>query len=107
MKIFIGQKGYVPQTGLCPVCRANLDAASSLTSEPEPFSPPKPGDFTICLICSTLLRFNYALHVEEATPEGLRELHDKEPEQFAIVSAALAAARERLRLATRKNYRQN
>jgi hypothetical protein len=37
----------------CPVCRAQLDAAS----DPEGDATPKPGDYSVCAYCVAVLRF--------------------------------------------------
>lgn len=43
----------------CPVCFTRLDAAASLDCN----DPPKSGDFTVCLECSTVLRYDATLGV--------------------------------------------
>ena len=43
----------------CPVCFTRLDSAASFDTE----NPPKPGDFTVCLECSSVLRYDDVLGV--------------------------------------------
>lgn len=43
----------------CPVCFTRLDSAASLDSD----NPPAPGDFTVCLECSSVLRYDAVLGV--------------------------------------------
>ena len=56
----------------CPVCFTRLDAAASIDSE----NPPESGDFTVCLFCSSILRYDGVLGVVasslEECPIGLR-----------------------------------
>lgn len=51
----------------CPVCFTTLDAASTIDGDTN---PPVPGDFTVCLNCSAILRYDDAFVV---VPSSLAE----------------------------------
>lgn len=64
-------------TSACPTCGYVMDQASSVEGE----ATPKTGDFSVCMRCGELLRFNAALHVRlasdtevNALPKNLREM---------------------------------
>jgi hypothetical protein len=66
-------KGYTGQTPLrfCPVCFHKLDGVTNLTGSEKP----EPGDFTICIGCTSVLKFttgNFELSSLEAVPVYLR-----------------------------------
>jgi hypothetical protein len=67
-------KGYTGQTPLrfCPVCFHKLDGVTNLTGQEKP----EPGDFTICISCTAILRFTTGNDLElsslEAVPVHLR-----------------------------------
>lgn len=54
---------------LCPGCG---DAPDMATSTTEPAAP-EPGDFSICLNCGTILRFDTELRVQRATDADFRQ----------------------------------
>lgn len=43
----------------CPICFSRLDSAASFDSD----NPPMPGDFTVCLECSSVLRYDDVMGV--------------------------------------------
>lgn len=48
---------------LCPHCGAFADAATHALGGSGPDDPaPRPGDFSICITCATILRFGPDLH---------------------------------------------
>lgn len=54
----------------CPACGYKFDRASSLTGEHRPDAD----DFTLCLNCGAIFRFNADLTTREATPAELEAL---------------------------------
>lgn len=67
----------------CPECGKLLDAATGIQSQPEisismtnSFAP-VPGDFSVCIQCGTILRFNEKMQL--IIPDSLDEL---DPEQI-------------------------
>lgn len=54
----------------CPVCSYMLDAASKVIGD----GPPEPDDFTFCLLCSALLRWDPAMRLHKVTRAEMREL---------------------------------
>lgn len=63
---------------LCPNCSTKLDAATNVEGE----DAPKPGDFTVCIRCRMVLRFDYSMHVYLPTRDEWRELT---PEKFGLI----------------------
>jgi hypothetical protein len=61
---------------LCPVCSRALDSASNLTGERKPTA----GDYTICMYCFAVLRFDSDLHLvqvsQDEVPKDVREAQD-------------------------------
>ena len=51
----------------CPVCGRVLDAASMVGGEGRP----KPGDFTVCMYCSSILRFDGNLSLRQPGDRAL------------------------------------
>jgi hypothetical protein len=56
---------------LCPDCGYELDAATGVTDQA---AVPSPGDLSLCLRCTTLLRFDATMHVRALSPAEFREL---------------------------------
>jgi len=54
---------------LCPTCGYTLDAHTNTTGR----GGPGPGDFTICISCSGILRYNEGLKCEAITLEEVRK----------------------------------
>lgn len=50
-------KDLLPNADGCPVCFHLLDAATCASGD----ATPKPGDLTVCLYCTTFLKFNEQL----------------------------------------------
>lgn len=63
-------KENVTPAGRCPGCNYQFDRASSLAGDHEP----EEDDFTLCLKCGAILRFNADLSTREATPAELESL---------------------------------
>jgi hypothetical protein len=70
----LDSKGNLLPTVACPVCLYMMDCASSL----EPCQRPRPGDFSLCLKCGAILRFQENFHLRAATEFEIRFLPDKE-----------------------------
>ena len=64
MKMKISKSHRLPPVP-CPVCFTRLDAAASIDSE----NPPESGDFTVCLECSSILRYDGVLGVVASSLE--------------------------------------
>ena len=72
----------------CPMCRYTLDAASQLGGN----AAPKPGDFSVCLNCGALLRFNLDLSLAMAL---VQELDALDAETRTTLLRARSAIRQR------------
>jgi len=56
----------VPAVG-CPVCGKQLDRARAISTR-----GPKPGDLSLCIYCTAVLRFNNDLTLRECTDEEFK-----------------------------------
>ncbi len=68
-------------TASCPRCGYEMDSASGVNHNRKP----KPGDFSLCLRCGQVLRFDDELVPVLALE---RELEELEPEQRALIRRA-------------------
>jgi hypothetical protein len=66
----------------CPECGQLLDCAS----DPEGIKGPIPGDFSVCIGCGAILRFDDALKLRSAS---LAERSEAPPELMRIVQAII------------------
>lgn len=57
----------------CPVCNALLNMATSVTGNVAP----EPGDFSVCVFCAAILRFEEGLKYVEAKTEDLSLLDEE------------------------------
>jgi len=79
-KIFTAKDGSFPwrdgrhKPSPCPYCGAPLDVASS----PEGYSL-VPGAWTVCLICTQILKYNDDLTLRAATTAEIKQLEEKHP----------------------------
>lgn len=73
----------------CPNCGYKVDAVSVLDGKE---ATPKTGDFSLCLSCGALNRFNADLMLVQSTPEDISDLH---PDDFAQVRKAQSIIRKR------------
>ena len=64
---------------LCPVCANILDAAGAMRGE----ASPRPGDFTLCLKCATILCFTAEMNLAVATEDEMAELTPAEYAAYA------------------------
>ena len=76
----MGRKGHRMPEQLCPKCGHLLDAASNLDN---PRAKPKPEDYTVCIACAAILRFNSMLRLDVPTPEDVAALQRDDPDYFA------------------------
>lgn len=60
-------------TSACPTCGYEMDSASSVGRK----ATPKPGDFSLCMRCGAVLRFDAELRLEPATSDELTELDEE------------------------------
>lgn len=72
----------------CPNCGRKLDAATSTRLGRQ---RPKPGDFSLCIGCAAVLRFDEELEPVLALPDDLLELHREDPEAFRHLAIARRA----------------
>lgn len=70
----------------CPCCAYKLDAASSIWTEDRP----TPGDYTVCLKCRAILRWDYAMRIYEANGEELRQLDMETLGKLARIKGAIS-----------------
>lgn len=77
----------LPAADGCPVCFHRLDAATDARFEG---ARPKPGDLSICISCTTVLKFDDALRHVLLTNEELASL---DPEMRAELQRVRSAIR--------------
>lgn len=70
----------------CPSCQCSIDAATALTEDVTP----SPGDFTVCIQCAAILRFDRELHLKETVYHELKELDTEALEELALIRAVIA-----------------
>ena len=58
----------------CPVCGHHLNAATPVEGDPQP----QPGDFTVCLYCTSFLVYEPDLTVREMSEEEVYGLEESE-----------------------------
>lgn len=61
----------IAQKPRCPTCSVALSGAGNADGEQ---GAPKPGDFSICVYCTTFLRYTEELGLREATKPDLAEM---------------------------------
>ena len=66
----------------CPSCGKELDGCTSFTGQQTPSG----GDFSVCLYCSTILRFTAGLGLSSASTSDLVELMVDQPEMFTLLA---------------------
>ncbi len=72
----------------CPRCGKVVDAATPLGTA----SHPRPGDFSICAYCATLLRFTPTLTVEGVSEMEFLALPEEDRQQLQRMRIACALA---------------
>ena len=72
----------------CPVCRAELSAASSIA----PDEVPEPGDWTVCIACTVILIFNPEMTVRLPLADEMAALSRPAAAQLAYVQRMVLAA---------------
>jgi hypothetical protein len=83
----------------CPVCGKMLDAAKSL----ETGGRPKANDFSICLYCSSVLRFRPDMVLERITTQDLRDLFENDPRGLVLLVKAVQGVRMHIHTRTLMN----
>lgn len=58
---------YRVKPNICPNCGKTLDAATACEGDRKP----APGDFTVCIYCAIILRFDNDMNLREVTKEEL------------------------------------
>lgn len=77
----------LPQPQKCPACGYQFTDATALNTNERP----SPGDWTICIGCTAILRFyGHTLEMRRASPADVAELH---PENVAEIAAIRRAIR--------------
>lgn len=83
--------GVTPTT--CPTCGRRLNAASAADGSPV---RPKLGDFSVCIGCARILRFDEEREPVLAVADDLAELAAEEPETLQLLMLAHRAVRSLL-----------
>lgn len=55
----------------CPICDVKLNATNQIDNMPV---MPKPGDYSMCMYCRTILRFNDNYKLKAITVDDLKDL---------------------------------
>lgn len=98
MEIHIGPTRYLEGAGKCPVCHTTLDGYEYAARERKPEDwTPGPGDYSVCAHCGTLLRYELGMQYSVATRDDLKELQEKQPDDFTMLQSAIRAANEAIR----------
>jgi len=63
----------------CPSCKHELDAATSADDSPREL---KKGDFSLCMYCGEILRFEENLKLKVANQDDMEELLDDSIETY-------------------------
>jgi hypothetical protein len=107
VEITLGPDKHLPTAGSCPVCKVKLTGALPTTNNrEEPNWTPKAGDFTVCVYCGAVLRFEMDLQYTVATRDGLNELRDQQPDTFAMMEKAIDAAHKVIEDRRRKRQKK-
>ena len=69
----------------CPVCNANLNAATA----PDGRSTPVPGDVSLCIKCSAVLEFDKKMNVVLLTEKTRKKLSVGVLEEIAEIQKAI------------------
>jgi hypothetical protein len=75
----------------CPGCGKKLDSATNLTGG----SGIDRGDYSVCIRCGTLLRYDQQLHVKKATKTELGELKSRNISAYLKLMKASVFIREK------------
>lgn len=73
----------------CPWCGAVLDCADSFDG-----AAPSPGDFSVCIVCVSILRFDDALRLCKLAPGEWEQLKTDDPEFAALLEHYQRAGRQ-------------
>jgi len=75
----------------CPVCQTVIDGVSNIGPEAK---TPEPDDFTVCIYCSTILRFTTELGLRTCTQEEFDAQHPTLRTQLSTYKIAAAKVRQ-------------
>lgn len=78
---------YASPPSLCLRCGYYVDHAAKLTGKT---GPPEPGDFTLCLNCGQLFRFNKQLGLVLTGNEAISELAEPKQRTVRVVQDFIA-----------------
>lgn len=78
----------------CPHCEEMLDGATVAYGKQNVL--PNPGDFSICIYCGNMIRFNEELEMEKLSPEYLETIKKKAPITYVKLVMASKMAKEEI-----------
>jgi hypothetical protein len=73
----------MPQA-ICPICGHSLNAASPVV---PPHRAPEPGDWTVCIGCAGVLKFDQALKVVVVPAQDVKRGSKRRPELAMTIKA--------------------
>ncbi len=71
----LNAEGDILPSSFCPSCGQNLDAATAV--DPLDKARPKPGDYSVCLDCTSFLRFTDDYTVRLMTEAEVASMDDE------------------------------
>jgi hypothetical protein len=105
-EVFLGPDRRMQQSP-CPQCGHRLDGITpaALNRLPAPF--PDEGDFSVCMYCGSVLRFESNGKLHKATPDDLAELINNDPKAFTLIQTVTVAAKMASDDRRRNKFRSN
>lgn len=82
------KEDYFVQEDRCPRCKHIVDSGGLPSGERV---KPTPGDFSVCINCGTVNRYDGALFLEELTDEDFNALPAEEQAEIRKVQSLVAA----------------
>ena len=92
-------QSYRLKSTVCPVCKKSVDAATSLHGK----GIPQKGNFTVCIYCSSILRFTEKMGLVAATADDVMMLAEKQPKGFMMMMKLQELVRQFLVEKAKKN----
>ena len=83
--------GRLKKAPKCPRCRTGLDGWTGM----KPGTAPRPGDVTVCALCSTVLQFTKGLGLKRAPAEVIAEVTFELSRAQRIVKKAREGAKKK------------
>jgi hypothetical protein len=98
MKILLGASRPIAADPRCPCCTALLTGITPAGRRGnEPAKLPNPGDWTVCIYCSEILRFGEGLALQKPTPAEMLTLEADDMEMLdTMVQIVKAMVADRL-----------